>query len=135
MGITHGGLNACEHLASFMVARVVGGEVDHDLVGDSDGIATDSPIVGPKYDPLCSSLNWRSPGEVLIWVVAEEGHVGHFATCWQMQRYVVGLTNQASFGDGVHARGIGRLQGRFATERHEGVICTTVGNNDDVFHS
>src|SRR5690606_34703030 len=74
-------------------------------------------------------------GEVNVGIVAQQAEVGDVGPGRQMRRHVVGATNHALPGDGVHRGNVGGFQGRLAAERLLRFIRTAVGNNDCVFHT
>ena len=67
-------------------------------------------------------------------VVAQDGHIGHFAAGMKPGQDGEQATVAAQAGQAVHVRGTGGLQQCLAAQRGDGMVGHAVAQYDKVFH-
>ena len=127
-------LQPLNQLASQVAGNLCGREAPHSPVGDVDQVAADGPVERTQLDSLGGRLDRRTARVEALRVVAEEAHRPHIAARRHRHGHMVGLTDQACPGDGVHVRRTGRLERRATAERFLPLVRRSVGDNQGVLH-
>ncbi len=114
--------------------NVPGGEVAHLFPVHVDQVAAHRPVAWPQLQAHRGRFQWGSTGIYVERIIAKEAQRGDVAGRGEAGWNIVATPDHAGPSDAVHVRFLRSLQRRLAAEAFLGLVGTTVGNDNSVFH-